>query len=429
MKRYWFPLLIIVSIFLFGFDDFSQLQASCAPTIESRLSIGQQARVTIDEQFLRIREDAGIESEPLVDLSTGDVINVIDGAICMEDMYWWQVVTESGVHGWSVEYNSETYFVEPLNTQNTNLFPETPEREVQRIDYEQQAVWNTDETGLLIFDISDCQPIIRDAVTDEVVIDFTMSICLQSHGIWSPDNTRIFTITDETGMIWDIQAGAMIREFPLGNGGQSALSYLWSADSQSIVGIETDISESMTTQLFIWDVNTQSDPTISEVTIPLESLLPYQETLSPDGRLFLASPPSMQPIYVWDIVTDAEVAMLNSDVNMFFAVSWLGNGSRLATTSLDILSIWDTDTWSQNLQLTGHSSTIRALAWSPDGQYIASGDENGRIKIWDAESGQLLITLMGHTRNIYNLEWNNTGTYLLSYAWDGTNRVWDVQLP
>src|SRR5205823_1374297 len=33
-----------------------------------------------------------------------------------------------------------------------------------------------------------------------------------------------------------------------------------------------------------------------------------------------------------------------------------------------------------------HTSAVQALSWSPDGRYIVSGDESGRIQAWDAST-------------------------------------------
>jgi|GEM_PF-218670 len=41
---------------------------------------------------------------------------------------------------------------------------------------------------------------------------------------------------------------------------------------------------------------------------------------------------------------------------------------------------------------TGHSGSVNAVEWSPDGRYILSGSGDGSIKLWDAQSGRLIRT-------------------------------------
>jgi WD40 repeat protein len=44
-------------------------------------------------------------------------------------------------------------------------------------------------------------------------------------------------------------------------------------------------------------------------------------------------------------------------------------------------------------QGNGHESSVRTVAFSPDGMRIISGDNSGQIKIWDAGTGTELIDL------------------------------------
>jgi WD40 repeat protein len=51
---------------------------------------------------------------------------------------------------------------------------------------------------------------------------------------------------------------------------------------------------------------------------------------------------------------------------------------RMVTASYDgILRLWDLKTGVVLMKMEGHRSRVRALAVSPDGQLIASGDESG----------------------------------------------------
>jgi hypothetical protein len=44
------------------------------------------------------------------------------------------------------------------------------------------------------------------------------------------------------------------------------------------------------------------------------------------------------------------------------------------------------------LSLEGHDQTVWAVAFSPDGKYVATGSLDQTAKIWDASSGTLLQT-------------------------------------
>ncbi|EPS35603.1 hypothetical protein H072_10957, partial [Dactylellina haptotyla CBS 200.50] len=55
------------------------------------------------------------------------------------------------------------------------------------------------------------------------------------------------------------------------------------------------------------------------------------------------------------------------------------------------------ENWSALLQtLEGHENWIRSVAFSPDGQTIASGSDDKTIKLWDTITGKVRHTLEGH---------------------------------
>jgi WD40 repeat protein len=48
------------------------------------------------------------------------------------------------------------------------------------------------------------------------------------------------------------------------------------------------------------------------------------------------------------------------------------------------------------------------------------------VKVWDLETQELLFSLPGHTSTIYALEFSPDGTLLASGSLDGVTKVWDV---
>jgi WD40 repeat protein len=71
---------------------------------------------------------------------------------------------------------------------------------------------------------------------------------------------------------------------------------------------------------------------------------------------------------------------------------------------------------------------VTAMAFSPNGQVLATGDRSGRINLWDAASFTWFGVLEGHERNkaLLDLAWSPDGDQLLSGGKDGKVILWDV---
>lgn len=79
--------------------------------------------------------------------------------------------------------------------------------------------------------------------------------------------------------------------------------------------------------------------------------------------------------------------------------------------------------------LTGHPDPVYGLAWSPNGKFIATGDDKARIWIWDAVSGKKLREMPrenAHTRGVSALSFSADGRYLASTGNDDVIFIWDV---
>ena len=66
-------------------------------------------------------------------------------------------------------------------------------------------------------------------------------------------------------------------------------------------------------------------------------------------------------------------------------------------------------------QGAAHQGAIVALAWSPDGQWLASAGRDGSIHIWDATTGEHLTSFF-HGEEITRLLWSERGTLASSSA-------------
>ena len=70
--------------------------------------------------------------------------------------------------------------------------------------------------------------------------------------------------------------------------------------------------------------------------------------------------------------------------------------------------------------------TVLSAAFSPDGEWFATGDANGEIYLWQVE-GKPLVLCQGHSAAVWSVAVTPDGKTLVSGSDDGTVKTWDVR--
>lgn len=248
---------------------------------------------------------------------------------------------------------------------------------------------------------------------------------------FSPDGLLASGSYDSYVKLWDVNTSECIKTL------QGHTNRVWSVafsrDGQVLVSGGDDHSAKL------WDVRGSQ----CFKTLQGHSNSIYSIALSPDSQL-LASGHEDQTIKLWDIstkvfktetsscVTDSDfteqcLRTLQGHSNRVFCVAFSPDGQTLASCSGDrTIKLWNPTTGECIKTLQGHSSWVWSVAFSPDGQMLASSSYDHTVKLWDVSTGECLQTLPGHTSSVLAIAFNPNGQLLASGGYEQTIKLWQV---
>jgi WD40 repeat protein len=253
---------------------------------------------------------------------------------------------------------------------------------------------------------------------------------------FSPDGKRIVTGSyDRTASIWDSTTGREIVTLKGHTGVVNSVAF--SPNGQQIVTGSGD----QTARL--WDATTGREI----VALKGHTDRVLSAAFSPDGRR-VATTGYDKTIRIWDATTDREIRMCNRHRDMVLTVAVSSDGKRIATGDEDRTArIWDATTGRQILTLRGHTGSVWAVAFSPDGKRVVTGsfdgtagvseltfscDNNrislgrGDVRVWDTTTGREILTLQGHTGPVWSAAFSPNGQRIVTGSQDGTASIWDA---
>ncbi|MFE1206255.1 trypsin-like peptidase domain-containing protein [Streptomyces sp. NPDC058762] len=243
---------------------------------------------------------------------------------------------------------------------------------------------------------------------------------------FSPDGTTLVTSHDRwKARVWDVRTRKQTAVLP-GSGGPA----VFSPDGATIV------TGGQQGEILFRDARTRRKTGELQVHPGTEGVSLHGLAFSPDGTIlavttlgFRVSERQESEVQLWDVVKRRRLATLTGHTGQVTSLAFSPDGDTLATGASDATTrLWDARTGRSTATLTGHSGSVFALAFSPDGRILASGGEDRTVRLWDVRGRTAVTVLNGHAGLVDALAFSPDGATLASGSEDATLRLWDMRV-
>ncbi|GAB4370895.1 MAG: NB-ARC domain-containing protein [Elainellaceae cyanobacterium] len=124
---------------------------------------------------------------------------------------------------------------------------------------------------------------------------------------------------------------------------------------------------------------------------------------------------------------DLERSVFSEALSSVVSLTFNPNGDLLATGDVEgKIRLWQLAENRQLITLQGQEGWMWAVNFSPDGKTLASGSR-GVVRLWDIETGVCLNMLSGHTDTVHAVCYSPDGRSIASASFDATICIWNPE--
>lgn len=155
-------------------------------------------------------------------------------------------------------------------------------------------------------------------------------------------------------------------------------------------------------------------------------------SFSPDGTLAATSEGNL--LELWNSDSKERKAIWTGKTFFNRDVAFSANGKFLASGGNPAIEIWEiaqsvgkrNTSPAVKTRLSGHSSDVRRIVFSPNGEQLASASDDNTVRVWDIAAGREAAILSGHSHFVTAVAYGPDGTSIASGSWDNTIKLWDL---
>ena len=252
---------------------------------------------------------------------------------------------------------------------------------------------------------------------------------------FSPDGNRLLSThySERTVQLWDVRERRLLGKFT-----NHKLGVGWAVFTPDAKSVISTGGEAYATnkigELKIWDASTFSEVgDFKLVEFPV-----WRCDVSPDGRLIVASG-NAPVVQIWDVRSRSLLARLAGHqtelIGGVYGLRFSPDGQFLATGDMaGTVRLWNLSTnqpdWRiyEPIVIGVHAHPIYSLVFSPDGQRLVSTSRDHTVKIWDLTTRRESATLRGHGGRVWNAAYIRDGKMLVTTDNRGMMKLWNTAL-